>query len=63
MNHQGLLALAELILPSEILSDFELVCVEQDLSLIRIYLAESIKTEYKDNPNMETRNFKEFWAF
>ncbi|MFR7727672.1 MAG: hypothetical protein ACLU17_07210, partial [Phocaeicola vulgatus] len=41
MNNQGLLALAQLILPSEILSNFEVVRVEEEASLIRIYLDES----------------------
>ena len=57
MNHQGLLALAELILPSEILSNFEVVRVEQDSSLIRIYLDESVKAKYKENPDMESKGF------
>ena len=57
MNHQGLLALAELILPSEILSNFEVVRVEQDSSLIRIYLDESVKAGYKENPDMESKGF------
>lgn len=48
MNTQGLLALAQLILPSEILSNFEVARVEEDSSLIRIYLDESVKTEYKE---------------
>ena len=51
MNHQGLLALAELILPSEILSNFEEVRVEQAPSLILIRLGESVRAEYKENPN------------
>ena len=48
MNNQGLLALAQLILPSEILSNFEVVRVEEEASLIRIYLDESVKAEYKE---------------
>ena len=59
MNNQGLLALAQLLLPSEILSNFEVVRVEEDSSLIRIYLDESIKAAYKDNPNMESKGFCE----
>ena len=47
MNNQGLLALAQLILPSEILTNFEVVRVEEEASLIRIYLDESVKAEYK----------------
>ena len=47
MNNEGLLALAQLILPSEILSNFEVVGVEEGSSLIRIYLDESVKAEYR----------------
>ena len=68
-NH-GLLALAQLILPSEILSNFEVVRVEEEASLIRIYLDESVKADYKENPLIESkrfcyavtiRNFQGFW--
>ena len=57
MNNQGLLALAQLILPSEILSNFEVVRVEEEASLIRIYLDESVKAEYKENPEIESKGF------
>ena len=59
MNNQGLLALAQLILPSEILTNFEVVRVEEEASLIRIYLDESVKVEYKDNPEIESKGFCE----
>ena len=59
MNNQGLLALAQLILPSEILSNFEVVRVEEEASLIRIYLDESVKAEYKKNPEIESKGFCE----
>jgi hypothetical protein len=68
-NH-GLLALAQLILPSEILSNFEVVRIEEEASLIRIYLDESVKADYKENPLIESkrfcyavtiRNFQGFW--
>ena len=59
MNNQGLLALAQLILPSEILSNFEVVRVENGSSPIRIYLDESFKAEYKGNPNIESKGFSE----
>lgn len=49
--------MTELILPSEILSNFEVVRVGQDPSLIRIYLDESIKAEYKENPDIESKGF------
>ena len=51
MNTQGLLALAQLILASEILSNFEVVRVEEESSLIRIYLDESVRAEYKGSPD------------
>lgn len=57
MSTQGLLALAQLILPSEILCNFEVVCVEEESSLIRIHLDESFKSEYKDNPDIESKGF------
>ena len=57
MNNQGLLALAQLILPSEILTNFEVVRVEEEASLIRIYLDESVKAEYKENPEIESKGF------
>ena len=59
MNNQGLLALAQLILPSEILSNFEVVRVEEEASLIRIYLDESVKVDYKENPEIESKGFCE----
>ena len=59
MNNQGLLALAQLILPSEILSNFEVVRVEEDSSLIRIYLDESVKAEYKENSEIASKGFCE----
>ena len=55
MNTQGLLALAQLILPSEILSNFEVVRVEEESSLIRIYLGESVRAEYKENSKIESK--------
>ena len=57
MNTQGLLALAQLILPSEILSNYEVVRVEEESSLIRIYLDESVRAEYKENPKIESKGF------
>lgn len=57
MNNQGLLALARLILPSEILSNFEVVRVDEESSLIRIYLDEAVKAEYKDNADIESKGF------
>ena len=59
MNNQGLLALAQLFLPSEILSNFEVVRVKEESSLIRIYLDESVKADYKANPEIESKGFCE----
>ena len=47
----------QLILPSEILSNFEVVRVEEEASLIRIYLDESVKADYKENPLIESKGF------
>ena len=57
MKNQGQLALAQLILPSERLSNFEVVRVEEEASLIRIYLDESVKADYKENPLIESKGF------
>lgn len=57
MNNEGLLALAQLILPSEILLSFEVVRVEEEPSLIRIHLDEGVRSEYRENPNMESKGF------
>ena len=57
MNNQGLLSLAQLILPSEILLNFEVTGVEEDSSFIRIHLDEMVKAEYKSNPDIESKGF------
>ena len=49
--------MAQLILPSEILSNFEVVRVEEETSLIRIYLDESVKADYKENTEIESKGF------
>lgn len=51
--------MAQLILPSEILTNFEVVRVEEEASLIRIYLDESVKAEYKESPEIESKGFCE----
>lgn len=38
---------------------FEVVRVEEEASLIRIYLDESVKAEYKENPEIESKGFCE----
>ena len=48
--------MAQLILPSEILSNFEVVRIEE-ASLIRIYLDETLKAEYKENTEIESKGF------
>lgn len=57
MEHQGLLSLAQLLLPSDTLLNFEVVRVEEDNSLIRIYLDE-IKDSYKKNSDLESEGFR-----
>lgn len=59
MKNQGLLSLAQLILPSEILSNFEVVRVAEESTLIRIYLDEVVKAEYKSNPDIESKGFSD----
>ena len=59
MENKGLLALAQLILPSEILSNFEVVKVDEQSDLIRIHLDEIIKDSYKSNPNIESKGFSD----
>lgn len=44
---------------SEILSNFEVVRVVEESSLIRIYLDELFKPEYKDSVNIESKVFCE----
>ena len=56
-NTQGILALAQLILPSGILSNSEVVRVDEESSLIRIYLDESVRAEYKENSKIESKGF------
>ena len=51
--------MAQLILPSEILSNFEVVRVENTATLIRIYLDESANPEYSENPDIESKGFCE----
>ena len=57
MENKGLLALAQLILPSEILLNFEVVQVDEQSALIRIYLDEIVKESYKSNSNIESKGF------
>lgn len=59
MNNQGLLALAQLILPAGILSNFEVAQVVEESSLVRIYLDELPKTEHQENPDIESKGFCE----
>lgn len=49
--------MAQLILPSEILLNFEVTRVDEKASFIRIYLNEVAKAEYTDNPNIESKGF------
>ena len=47
MNNQGLLALAQLILPSEILTNFEVVRVEEEASLSASILTNRLRLNIK----------------
>ena len=49
MENKGLLALNQLILPSEIILNFEVVKVDEQSDFIRIHLDEIIKESYKSN--------------
>ena len=57
MENKGLLALNQLILPSEIILNFEVVKVDEQSDFIRIHLDEIIKESYKSNPNIESKGF------
>ena len=57
MENKGLLALAQLILPSEIILNFKVVKVDEQSDFIRIHLDEIIKESYKSNPNIESKGF------
>ena len=56
-KNKGLLALAQLILPSEILLNFEVIHVYEQSALIRIHLDKILKESYKSNPNIESKGF------
>ena len=61
MSNQGLLALAQLILPSEILSNFEVARVEEESSITaRPYTAScSLDRDYHINGNTFEKQYKE----
>ena len=59
MKNQGLLALARLILPSEILDNFEVVNVDEKSDLISIFLDETAREPYTTDPDYESRGFCE----
>ena len=48
-----------MILPSEILSNFEVTRVVEETSLIRIYLDEAFRQEYKGNSDFVSKGFCE----
>ena len=54
---KGLLTLAQLILPSEIILNFKVVKVDEQSDFIRIHLDEIIKESYKSNHNIESKGF------
>lgn len=57
MDIKGLIALAEFVLPSDILSRFTIEKVIEENSVIKIYLDEIYLDEYKNNPNIESKGF------
>lgn len=59
MENKGLIALARLILPSDILLNFEVVGVQEESSLITIHLDECAKEDYVSNPDIESKGFCE----
>ena len=59
MKESGMEALAKLILPKEIISNFEVTNIEEGATTIRIFLDESIISKYKNNPGYEAKGFRE----
>ena len=59
MKESGIESLAKLILPKEIISNFEVTNIEESATTIRIFLDESIISKYKNNPVYEAKGFRE----
>lgn len=59
MNTDGLISLAKLVLPAEIIDNFEVAGVKEEESLLTIYLDESAREEYAGNPDYESKGFTE----
>lgn len=57
MDTQGLLLLAQFVLPTDILSRFEIIKVESDEKDIRIYLDEIADKAILKDPNIESKGF------
>lgn len=57
MNDSTLLSLVRLMLPSNILSRFTVVKVENTSVTISIHLDEIAPDEYRNNPNIESKGF------
>ena len=57
MDTQGLLLLAQVVLPTDILTKFAIVKVESNDNEIRIYLDEIADTEFIENIHIESKGF------
>lgn len=57
MNTQGLLLLAQVVLPTDILTKFAIVKVESNDKEIRIYLEEIADKEFLENIHIESKGF------
>ncbi|MGL5015645.1 MAG: ISAon1 family transposase N-terminal region protein [Bacteroidales bacterium] len=57
MNTEGLLLLAQVVLPSDILNRFTITRVESTESDIRIFLDERIDDSILSDPNIESKGF------
>lgn len=57
MDTQGLLLLAQVVLPTDILTKFSIVKVESNDNAIRIYLDELADKEFLENTHIESKGF------
>ena len=57
MDTNGLLLLAQVVLPADILNKFTIIKVESDNSDIRIYLDEIADDSLLTNPDIESKGF------
>ncbi|MGL4228126.1 MAG: hypothetical protein ACRDCN_01910 [Tannerellaceae bacterium] len=61
MNTQGLLLLAQIVLPTDILTKFVIIKVETNNNEIRIYLDEIADKEFVENTHIESKGFTDLW--